>query len=461
MIPPDFSVLLLAWDDADPGVAVLGGSALPPTLPLVYQLATQHPVLAVYPHLPATEATAALESSASAIAPVEAEWPIVAPVNDGAAAPDPLDAATDGPGVHLLASAASANSPAALAGGSRLVGLEDLLPAIQHALPTSHSLALGVAPGLNRTAAATPSTTARSQWPAHSGPPPAAAWQAPVAPYAGAAEAAKPTQVTANAQLTTDATGRTREAFPPPPVAPLRPEISVPGPSSTPDVAKALAASAPPQPAAILGTSVAPVTVSVRAPSAPVLVYDPAGPTLFDEPVEEMGAAEASALDAPTDDLVPDAVPLVATATETTAAMPVAAPDWAVRQPTLDGLNFRMIQYARRAAQLVHDRADFGVIYAPNWPAWLAALEIRNRSGQPLVLYVPALASATAPVAERGWLLGLERMALRRARLVLVPDAEVLHQLRAYHPDSLGEVRVVPAADEMAVQLVLAEVALG
>ena len=41
MTLPEFSVLLLAWDDADPSVAVLGGAALPPTLPLVYQLAAQ------------------------------------------------------------------------------------------------------------------------------------------------------------------------------------------------------------------------------------------------------------------------------------------------------------------------------------------------------------------------------------------------------------------------------------
>ncbi|MFC7668094.1 hypothetical protein ACFQT0_12395 [Hymenobacter humi] len=48
----DFSVLLLAWDDADPSVAVLGGTALPPTLPLVYQAAAQQPVVALYPNLP-------------------------------------------------------------------------------------------------------------------------------------------------------------------------------------------------------------------------------------------------------------------------------------------------------------------------------------------------------------------------------------------------------------------------
>ena len=176
-----------------------------------------------------------------------------------------------------------------------------------------------------------------------------------------------------------------------------------------------------------------------------------------------MGAAEAYDLDAPEDDLVPDLAPPAAAAA--TAPEAVAAPEpaaaWAVRQPPLDGLNFRMIQYARQAAQLVDGRQDFGVIYAPAWPAWLAALEIRNRSQRPLVLYVPALASNTAPAAERGWLLGLERMTLRRATLVLVPDAEMLRQLRAHHADALGEVRIVPAADEAAVQQALAEVALG
>ena len=184
-------------------------------------------------------------------------------------------------------------------------------------------------------------------------------------------------------------------------------------------------------------------------------------PAPFDEPVAEMGAAEARDLDAPEDDLVPDAAPPAAAQVAAETAAPDATPTWAVRQPTLNGLNFRMIQYARQAAQLVDGRQDFGVIYAPGWPAWLAALEVRNRSGRPLVLYTAALASDMAPAGERGWLLGLERMVLRRATLVLVPDAEVLSQLHARHADALSEVRIVAADDEVAVQLVLAEVAQG
>ena len=485
MNPTDFSVLLLAWDDADPAVVVLGGSALPPTLPLVYQLAARHPVLAVYPHLPAA-ATAALEAAASGSSFPEATAPTAAPAAaDSAAGASPLDAAADAPGVHLLAPAVVPHSFFTLrpATGSRLVGLDDLLPAIQHPLPTSHSLMLaaGVASGAGNAAAlASPLRPGiRSQWPANAGPE-RAAWQAPAAPYAGAAEAAvAPVAAGAVAR----GAARVREAFPPPPP---RPEL-LPGTAPASGASAASGAVAETTDAGEIRTAaaaaVSPTAAAISGAAASALTSDvnPAIPLPLDEPVAEPGAAEARDLDAPEDDLVADDAPPAASAatgasTATAAAAdadadaaadaaavatPEPAATWAVRQPTLDGLNFRMIQYARQAAQLVAGRHDFDVIYAPNWPAWLAALEICNHSGQPLVLYVPALASNTAPAAERGWLLGLERMTLRRASLVLVPDTEALRQLRARHAEALGEVRIVPATDETAVQLVLAEVARG
>ena len=435
MNPTDFFVLLLAWDDADPAVVVLGGSALPPTLPLVYQLAAQRPVLALYPHLPAAEATAALESSAPAGASANADGPAVAAVAGHSAAAlaasGPLEAAADAPGVHLLP---PGPLPATTAGGSRLVGLGDLLPAIQRPLPAAHSLSLAAGHAFD--ASGTPATdppaaAGHSQWPTRTGPPLAGPWRAPAAPYAGTAA----TAVAAPAPPHVAA----RVFFPSPPAPPRLDTPTAPVPLAARGAGAAPAASA----------TLAPVGTAVPGP--------------FDEPVEEMGAAEARALDAPADDLVPDASPLAAAAVAAAvqAAAPAPAATWALRQPALDGLNARMIQYARRAAQLVADRQDFGVIYAPNWPAWLAALEIHNRSGRPLVLYAAGLASDTAPAAERGWLLGLERMVLRRATLVLVPDAETLAQLRARHADVPGEIRVVPAADEGAVQRVLAEVARG
>lgn len=138
--------------------------------------------------------------------------------------------------------------------------------------------------------------------------------------------------------------------------------------------------------------------------------------------------------------------------------LPTALPALRLLPPTLDGLNGRIIDYARRALQLVEGRRDFGVIYAPNWPTWLAALEIRNRSGCPLVVYVTGLAADVAPT-ERGLLLEIERMTLRRAHLILVPDAAVRRQLETLYRNTIGEVRVVAADDDEAVQRVLNAVA--
>ena len=52
-------------------------------------------------------------------------------------------------------------------------------------------------------------------------------------------------------------------------------------------------------------------------------------------------------------------------------------------------------------------------------------------------------------------------MALRRARLVLVPDEALRRQLRAQYGTAIGEVRVVAAQNEDAVQEVLREIALS
>ena len=453
MNPPEFSVLLLAWDDADPAVLVLGGSALPPTLPLVYQLAAQHPVLAVYPHLPAAEATAALERSASAGAAGAAAVP--APAGPGlGVVPHPLTAGANGPGVHLLPLAEpAALAPAAPTSSSRLVGLDDLRPATQGALPTSHSLS--PAPAAPPRAGAQPVAFApaapnRSQWPTSSGPGRAGGWQAPAAPYVGAEWPAN--IILASAYATA------RESFPPPPPAPLRPLAAT---AAAPAAGTAVETSAAPAVSATLPATLPATPTATAAIAAVDLRSETVVPAFFNELVEEIGAAEAYDLDAPEDDLVPDLPPPAAAASAAPKAAPEPVAVWAVRQPPLAGLNFRMIQYARRAAQLVDGRRDFGVIYAPAWPAWLAALEIRNRSERPLVLYVPALASDTAPTAERGWLLGLERMVLRRATLVLVPDAEVLRLLRARYAEVPGEIRIVPATDEAAVQQVLAEMARG
>ncbi|UOQ99372.1 glycosyltransferase family 4 protein [Hymenobacter sp. 5317J-9] len=345
------------------------------------------------------------------------------------------------PGIRRVDTAATETAGAI---ASLLIGLAELPPATtpaetQAALPAPSTVATPAA------------ASARSQWPTGAHAPQRVRWVAPAAPYLGAsAESAAP----ASSAVVV-------------PVAPLVPASSV---REAADLAQAalswpagfspLAGPAAPEAEAASSTEENPADNAEMDNEAPAAsLFSEA----FDEPTEEIGAAEAQALNAPEDNLTPDAPALSGAAMETeTGAVP--APEQpaepAPRVPALDGLNFRMIQYARQAAQLVHGRTDFEVIYAPNWPAWLAALEIRNRSRLPLVLYAAGLTSDLAS-AEGGWLLEVERMALRRARLVLVPSEAVRRQLLQQYGPDVADVRVVAAHDEEAVRAVLREVAAG
>ncbi|WP_143080288.1 glycosyltransferase family 4 protein [Hymenobacter arizonensis] len=443
---PNFSVLLLAWDDADPSVAVLGGSALPPTLPLVYQLAEQQPVLAVYPHLPANPAAEkeAPETAASSIseAPVADMAAENALATETSATIEPeaahaLTTAFASPGVRLLDRPATAladgKNPSPTTSQSRLIGLEEL-PAPTAPQPTDASDEPTAAPAYQRPA------LARSQWPTDDNNTQPWQWQAPAAPYAGASPAASSSTQAVRLPVPGMLVGQTvREA------ADLLLSAGLPFTAATSMPASVLPAPASPN--------------DEDLDSAPDAELPPMlSPSAFDEPTHEPGISEAADLLAPGDDITPDVLP-VASSLPAPLAPPVAEPTVSIRQPSMEGLNFRMIQYARQAAQLVQGRSDFGVIYAPNWPAWLAALEIRNSTGRPLALYVTGLVADFLSPAERGWLLEVERMTLRRAHLILVPDENVRHRLREHYGATIGEVRIVAAADEAGVQAVLSELA--
>ncbi|MBF9142294.1 glycosyltransferase family 4 protein [Hymenobacter properus] len=477
MTPTDFSVLLLAWDDADPSVAVLGGAALPPTLPLVYHLAQEQPVLAVFPHLPddlegskennpaepATEFSAIESRQAAGFGAqvADAAEPAATEEMDTTGLPLQETAFPNATaGIRRLLTAAS--EPAA-AFTSLLVGLENLTAA--GAVANAPNAAAN-APAEVQAALPLPATVTaapalvRSQWPTGIHAPRHLSWSAPAAPYLGASAPAGP-----------------------PVLLPVPPLIPAPIVREAADLAQA--ALNWPVGFSPLASPVAAQLLAATTASAETAEEDEAAtgteeteepsqkpqhglqPEPFEETTQEIGAAEANDLSAPEDDLTPDAPAEPVSASEAAPAAaalatePVPEPALTARTPPLDGLNFRMIQYARQAAQLVRDRADFGVIYAPTWPAWLAALEIRNSTRRPLVLYAACLAAEFAGPAERGWLLEVERMALRRARLVLVPDEQVRQQLRQHYGADTGEVRVVPAADEAALQALLQELAAG
>jgi hypothetical protein len=130
----------------------------------------------------------------------------------------------------------------------------------------------------------------------------------------------------------------------------------------------------------------------------------------------------------------------------TTALRPAAA-----HYPAPD-LNYQVIQYARFAVPVALAEADFAAIYAPAWPTWLAAQELRQRTGRPLVLHVAALAAGDEPVGTAtGWMADLQRQALLRADLILTETPALAERLRRELGLPLATVQAVPAADAGAI----------
>ncbi|MDF7813690.1 glycosyltransferase [Hymenobacter sp. YC55] len=128
--------------------------------------------------------------------------------------------------------------------------------------------------------------------------------------------------------------------------------------------------------------------------------------------------------------------------------------------PTDDAsLNFRVIQYARLATRLAASQ-DFAVIYASDWQSWLAGMEIRQLTGKPLVLHVYSLAQERNTPADRGWVMELERIALRRADLVLTSTADLALRVIELHDVAPQRVRRLSRAATQEADL-LAETILS
>ncbi|QNH63355.1 glycosyltransferase [Hymenobacter sediminicola] len=195
----------------------------------------------------------------------------------------------------------------------------------------------------------------------------------------------------------------------------------------------------------------------------------------------EPAAQEAQDLSQPADDLQPDTIPAASSAEPAASATSDGFPVPAIRQSVLDvaltalrteptdeaGLNFKVIQYARFATRLAASQ-DFAVIYASDWQSWLAGMEIRQLTGKPLVLHVHSLAQDRTSAADRGWIVELERMALRRADLVLTSSASLAMRVLELHELPPQRVRRLSSSDAQnpdrlaeAILVALREVAPG
>ncbi|OON69641.1 glycosyltransferase [Hymenobacter sp. CRA2] len=184
----------------------------------------------------------------------------------------------------------------------------------------------------------------------------------------------------------------------------------------------------------------------------------PTAPAADTEPLAEAaGVAEAAP------DLLPEATaeaaPLTASAphqpeTQPSSASSAAAVAAAAAEAA--ELNARIIRYARHAARLAHE-AQFEVIFAPDWPAWLAGLELRQLTRRPLVVQVTELAADRPLLAEQGWAEALERLTLPHADRILVPDEATAARIQLLYRVPAVRLHILPpgTAPDLTAALVL------
>lgn len=78
----------------------------------------------------------------------------------------------------------------------------------------------------------------------------------------------------------------------------------------------------------------------------------------------------------------------------------------------------RVWAYAQIAASLADDM-DFDIVHAHDWMTFVAGMEIKKRTGKPLVLHVHSLNYDRGGPESRGWIFDIEKSAMEMADLVI------------------------------------------
>jgi hypothetical protein len=226
----------------------------------------------------------------------------------------------------------------------------------------------------------------------------------------------------------------------------------------------------------MLASGQVPAYLPAELPAAPDAEADATPVVAANEPTPSAGASTTELSEAAADTTETFTVEVSPVQTETSQSLPAEiaesaaetqffssaeldmSPSLAALRPAgrsfdAPNLNFQIIQYARQAVPRALAEQPFAVIYAPAWPTWLAAQELRHRSGQPLVLHIAKLAAAEDELIDlaAGWVAELQRQALHRADLILTETAALAQRLRHELALPAHRVRAVPAADAAAV----------
>ena len=104
--------------------------------------------------------------------------------------------------------------------------------------------------------------------------------------------------------------------------------------------------------------------------------------------------------------------------------------------------NTEVVQFARLAARVASGDA-LDVVYAHDWPTFLAGIEIRLEKKIPLVLHVHSTSYDRHGPPARGWVFELERAAFRAAERVITVSEYAAGVLRTQYGVDAARIQVV------------------
>jgi hypothetical protein len=108
-----------------------------------------------------------------------------------------------------------------------------------------------------------------------------------------------------------------------------------------------------------------------------------------------------------------------------------------------DDVVSRVIDYSELVLHLA-ESLDFDLIHAHDWMTFLAGLQLKARTGKPLVLHVHSLEYDRGGPESRGWVFELEQHALRQADLVMPVSrytGDILTRVYGVAPERIYPVR--------------------
>lgn len=104
-------------------------------------------------------------------------------------------------------------------------------------------------------------------------------------------------------------------------------------------------------------------------------------------------------------------------------------------------LDKKVLEYTKCVLSLAENMA-FDVIYAHDWMTFAAGVELKKRTGKPLVVHVHSLSYDRVGVEDRSWVYSIEKLGMEQADIV-VPVSKYTGRVCAQHYD-IDYKKIVP-----------------